>query len=82
MRRNRYDILFEILNVCRKETSISHILYKCRLSYTQATEYLVQLNDNGFVKKDGTTFKSTGEGLMLMEKFEDFFKKLNSVSHT
>jgi predicted transcriptional regulator len=82
MRRNRYDIFFEILDVCREETSISHILYKCRLSYAQAKECLAQLDDNGFVKRDGTTFKSTGEGVMLMEKFEDFFRKLNSVSRT
>jgi len=80
MRRNRYDIFFEILDVCREEQCISGLIQKCRLSYAQATEYLTHLNDCGFLKRNGTSFKSTGEGLVLLEEFKKLFDKLDSVS--
>ena len=78
IRRNRYDIFFEILDVCKKKQCISYLMQKCKLSYAQATKYLTHLNDHGFLEKDGTSFKSTYEGLILIEEFERLFNKLNA----
>ena len=80
MRRNRYDILLEILDVCSKEQRVTSIIQKCSLSYAQSTEYLTHLNDCGFLKKDGTSYKSTNEGQVFLEKFKKLVNKLNSVS--
>ena len=80
MRRNRYDIYFEILDVCREEQCVTYVIQKCRLSYAEATRCLTHLNDRGFLKRNGTSFKSTGEGLILLEESKKLFKKLNSVS--
>ena len=80
MRRNRYDIFLEILDVCRKEQRVSSIMQKCKLSYAQTAEFLTHLNDCGLLKREGTSYKSTDEGLIFLAEFEKSINKLNSVS--
>lgn len=77
-RRDRHDIIVEILKTAISGKVKTHIMYKARLSYAQLNEYLPQLVENGFLenvkiksRKDyKRVFKTTLKGLKLLESFE------------
>ena len=77
-RRDRHDIIVEILKTAINGKVKTHIMYKARLSYAQLNEYLPQLVENGFLKnltikrkKDyKKIFQTTPKGLKLLESFE------------
>jgi len=77
-RRDRHDIIVEILKTAINGKVKTHIMYKARLSYAQLNEYLPQLVENGFLenvkikrRKDyQRVFKTTLKGLKLLESFE------------
>jgi len=77
-RRDRHDIIVEILKTAINGKVKTHIMYKARLSYAQLNEYLPQLVKNGFLtnvkikgRKDyKRVFKTTLKGLKLLESFE------------
>ena len=77
-RRDRHDIIIEILKTAVEGRIKTHIMYKAKLSYAQLNEYLPTLVQNGFL--ENTTikgkryhkkvFKTTSKGLRLIENFE------------
>lgn len=77
-RRNRHDIIIEILKAAINGKVKTHIMYKARLNYAQLNNYLPQLVENGFLKnlkikrkKDyKRIFQTTPKGLKLLESFE------------
>jgi predicted transcriptional regulator len=77
-RRDRHDIIVEILKTAINGKVKTHIMYKARLSYAQLNKYLPQLVKNGFLenvkikrRKDyKKVFKTTLKGLKLLESFE------------
>ena len=78
MRRTRYDIIFNILDVCTKNQKLTDILRKCALSWYQSIKYLYELNHNGLLKKNGEFYRTTEEGRIFLRKFEEVQAKLNS----
>jgi len=78
-RRDRHDIIVEILKTAIKGKGKTHIMYMARLSYAQLNEYLPRLVENGFLEnqkiKQGRTYKgvfqTTPKGLKLLENFEN-----------
>jgi len=77
-RRDRHDIIVEILKTAINGKVKTHIMYKARLSYAQLSEYLPQLVENGFLenlkikrRKDfRKVFKTTQKGMKFIENFE------------
>jgi len=77
-RRDRHDIILEILKTAINGKVKTHIMYKARLSYAQLNEYLPRLVENGFLenqkirhKKDyKRVFKTTPKGIKFIESFE------------
>jgi predicted transcriptional regulator len=49
-RRDRHDIVAEILDTARNGVVKTHIMYKARLSYGQVSEYIPVLVEKGFLK--------------------------------
>jgi len=78
-RRDRHDIIVEILKTALNGKVKTHIMYKARLSYAQLNEYLPRLVENGFLenlkitrKKDQKKiFKTTQKGIKFIESFEN-----------
>ena len=78
-RRDRHDIIVEILKTAINGKVKTHIMYKARLSYAQLNEYLPRLVEKGFlenqtVKKNRfykKVFKTTPKGIKLLENFEN-----------
>jgi len=77
-RRDRHDIILEILKTAIDGQVKTHIMYKARLSYAQLNEYLPTLVENGFLenhavqrrKKFKKVLKTTTKGLKFIENFE------------
>lgn len=75
-KRNRLEIIFDILRVIRDKNGKikpTHILYKSNLSHQMMEEYLAELKEKGFIieikNKVGKTYAITDKGLNYLEKF-------------
>jgi len=78
-RRDRHDIIVEILKTAVNGKVKTHIMYKARLSYAQLNEYLPRLVENGFLenlkikhrKNVKKVFKTTLKGMKFIENIEN-----------
>lgn len=77
-RRNRLEIMRDILNVIREKSGKikpTHILYKSNLSHQMMEEYLGELINKGFIvelameKTRGKTYSITNKGITFLEKY-------------
>lgn len=81
-RRDRHDIIVEILKTARDGKIKTHIMYKAKLSYAQINEYLSILVDKGFLelftvkrrKVRRKLYRTTEKGMKLLENFESMAK--------
>lgn len=77
-RRDRHEIIAEILKTALNGRIKTHIMYKAKLSYSQINEYLPLLIENGFlenmrVKRLGqqtTIYKTTSKGVEFIESLK------------
>jgi predicted transcriptional regulator len=82
-RRDRHEIVAEILKTAQTGKIKTHIMYRAKLSYTQINEYLPMLVEKGFLenttllhgKQRTTVYRTTSKGLQFMENLE-FVSKL------
>jgi len=81
-RRDRHDIILEILKTAIQGKIKTHIMYKAKLSYAQLNDYLPTLVANGFLenttiknkKYSRKVFITTSKGLRFIENFETMNK--------
>ncbi len=77
-RRDRHDIVAEILKTAREGRIKTHIMYKAKLSYSQINTYLKLLVDKGFLennvikrkKQIMTVYKTTQKGIKYIDNIE------------
>jgi len=82
-RRDRHDIVAEILKTARGGKIKTHIMYKAKLSYSQINEYLNLLLTKGFLenmtiqrkRQTITMYKTTEKGIDFLDHLE-FLNKL------
>ncbi len=82
-RRDRHDIVAEILKTARGGKIKTHIMYKAKLSYSQINEYLNLLIGKGFLENTTiqrkrqtiTMYKTTKRGIDFLDHLE-FLNKL------
>jgi len=82
-RRDRHDIIAEILKTAVNGKIKTHIMYRAKLSYSQINEYLPLLVEKGFLenarvprgKQRATVYRTTSKGLQFIETL-DFVNKL------
>ncbi len=67
-RRDRHDIVAEILKTARGGKIKTHIMYRAKLSYSQIQEYLALLVDKGFL--ENTTTKRNGQTITVYRTTE------------
>ena len=74
-RRDRLDIISEILAIAKDGRLKTQIMYRANLSFTQLNEYLDFLNKMSLlqVQKENrkTTYKTTDKGCRYLEKYGD-----------
>ncbi len=81
-RRDRHDIVAEILKTARGGKIKTHIMYKAKLSYSQINEYLNLLIKKGFLENMAikrkrqiiTMYKTTKKGIEFLDHIESINK--------
>jgi len=81
-RRDRHDIVAEILKTALKGQIKTHIMYRAKLSYSQINEYLPLLVEKGFLENINVTrgrqrtivYRTTSKGLQFIENLESVNK--------
>jgi predicted transcriptional regulator len=81
-RRDRHDIVVEILRTAAEGKIKTHIMYKAKLSYAQLNEYLPLLVEKGFLENTNIktrkvvkkVYKTTSKGMKFLENFESIKK--------
>ena len=79
-RRDRHEILAEILEAARGGAIKTHIMYKARLSYQQLNDYLPLLLEKGFLenpmikrnRKTTYVWRTSEKGTRFLENFRLF----------
>lgn len=77
-RRDRHDIVAEILNHAISEKTKAHITYRAKLGYNQLSEYLPLLVEKGFLqnmtvehgKQTTRMYKTTQKGMEFLNRLE------------
>jgi predicted transcriptional regulator len=77
-RRDRHEIVAEILNIAVDGKIKTHIMYKAKLSYSQVNEYLPLLVAKGFLENRETAkmgqrttiYRTTAKGLEFIESLK------------
>lgn len=78
MKRNRNEIISEILNICIKGSSKTRVVYQANLNFRTVDPYLQLLIKNDLIKVlEGrhAIYETTEKGISLM-------KSINQVSNT
>jgi predicted transcriptional regulator len=81
-RRDRHDIVAEILKTAVNGRIKTHIMYRAKLSYSQVNEYLPMLVNKGFLenhkaargRQTTAIYRTTTLGLQLIENLESINK--------
>ena len=81
-RRDRHDIVAEILKTAVNGRIKTHIMYRAKLSYSQVNEYLPMLVSKGFLENTKTAYgkhttavyRTTVRGLQFVASLESINK--------
>lgn len=69
-RRDRHDIIAEILKIAKLGEKKTSIMYKAKLSHAQLKIYLEFLNQSGMIVNKNGVYKTTLKGLTFVREFE------------
>lgn len=67
MKRNRHEIIYEILKICRNGANKTRIVYEGNLNFKTANYYLQDLIESSFINIDKGEYFTTQRGLSLLE---------------
>lgn len=72
MKRGRYEIIEDILNICKDGgANKTRIVYRANLNFKNAGIYIDFLILRGMIVKDGNKFKTSMKGLELVSAMKD-----------
>jgi len=77
MKRNRFDIIAEILQVARNGAKKTHIMYQCNLNYHQTQELLPFMLETGLLRI-GSSHHTTEKGLRFLQTYQTLELLLNT----
>jgi predicted transcriptional regulator len=84
-RRDKLIIMSEIIEITKKSTSKTHIMFRANLSFTQLNQYISLLVDTGLIEKnmdDGRmAFQATPKGLEFLERQQSVIDLLSVDYH-
>ena len=77
MKRTRFDIMAEILQVAKSGAKKTHIMYQCNLSYNQTQKLLPFMLESGLLRI-GNSYHTTEKGLLFLQKYQDLERILTT----
>lgn len=69
-RRDRHEIIAEILKTAKEGKKKTDIMYTARLSHSQLQLYLGLLDRNGMIVNENGVYMTTPKGLTFIREFE------------
>ena len=76
MRRNRFEIIAEILRVAKNGAKKTHIMYQCNLSHGMTNNFVAHLLETDLLRK-GSSFRTTEKGLQFLRAYKILKHLLN-----
>jgi predicted transcriptional regulator len=84
-RRDKLIIMSEIIEITKKSTSKTHIMFRANLSFSQLNQYISLLVDTGLIEKyvdDGrVVFQATAKGLEFLQRQQSVIDLLSVDYH-
>ncbi len=77
MKRDRLEIIAQILHVAKKGIKKTHVMYQCNLSYSQTKDFIDSLMEIGLLRI-GNSYHTTDKGMKFLRAYET----LNSLLTT
>jgi predicted transcriptional regulator len=77
-RRERLEIMAEILCYCNQQKTKTNIMYKVNLNYTQLKKHLKSLTAQGLLTTNKNKYATTQKGNRFLELFAQLNAILNS----
>jgi len=71
-RRDKHEIVLDILKIARSGKRKTQIMYKAKLSYGQLKAYLELLNDRGLLESNNGFYHTTSKGIDFIRTYEEF----------
>jgi len=82
MRRQRIEIMAEILAFCRQKKRKSHIMYEAELSHAQLNTYLKLLMSQDLIASDSNKYVTTYKGHCFIDAFTSLNVFLENEWHS
>jgi len=74
LRRDKIDIIADILKVALSGAKKTHIVYKANLNFNVLKRYIIRLEENGLLMKiDGGHYMTTQKGSQFLEQYTTLF---------
>ncbi|MDH5390759.1 MAG: winged helix-turn-helix domain-containing protein [Candidatus Bathyarchaeota archaeon] len=77
MKRDRFEIIAEILQVAKNGAKKTHIMYQCNLSHGQTNKFLTFLLETGFIRI-GKSYDTTEKGIRFLQAYQTLELLLNT----
>ena len=81
MKRDRIQIMSQIMALCCKPSRKTRIMYQTNLSYPQLKTYLTFLSEQELIAYEGEEFKTTQKGQMFLEAFNSLMTLLEDQAN-
>lgn len=82
MKRSKYEIISQILNICVGGACKTKIVYQANLNFRTINPYIDLLTKNGLIKTNmgrNLQYETTNKGMKLIEDFKQMDTKLSEV---
>ena len=76
-RRERHDIIVEILQMSRDKARRTKMMEKIGMSFSQINTYLNELKEADFISEDAGNWKTTEKGLLVIDACKLCFALVN-----
>jgi predicted transcriptional regulator len=74
LRRDKIDIIADILKVALHGAKKTHIVYKANLNFNVLKKYIIRLEEKGLLMKvDGGHYMTTKKGSQFLEQYMKLF---------
>ena len=77
MKRNRVDIIVDILQAAKDGAKKTHVMYQCNLSFRQTNEFLADLLEAGLLRM-GDSYHTTEKGMQFLQAYQTLRLLLNT----
>jgi predicted transcriptional regulator len=79
MRRNKIDIIVDVLEVTKNGVNKTAIVYKTNLNFRLAEKYLLLLEKQGLLEKKSDKYFTSDKGKLFLGKAKDLTMQLETI---